>query len=143
MKVNPVDTFAKRIFDDFLGLENNGSVTAVLAKAGGTRLIELLARKRLGQHVDRTEMVGAMADAQDKLDAQAKKLFEERISPLVYYIGSTGLLPDEIQVPAQTAGQLSAKYPELEFSNDELDGQFFEVGDTILSVYATNEYYSR
>src|SRR5262249_31125280 len=132
-----------RVFDDILGLENSGSLAIVLAKVGAHRLTELLALKRLGQHVDRTEMIGAMADAQDKLDAQAKKLFEEKISPLVFDIGSTGLLPDEIQVPAQSAGQLSAKYPELEFSNDELDGLFFEVGDTILSVYATNEYYSR
>jgi Mg-chelatase subunit ChlD len=143
MKMTPVDTFAKRIFDDFLGLENNGSVAVILAKVGAQRLITLLAQKRLGQHVDRTNMIGAMADAQDKLDDSAEKLFRDRISPLVFFVGSTGLLPDEIQAPAQTAGQLSAKYPELDFANDELDGLFFEVGDTILSVYATNEYYSK
>ncbi|HLW67745.1 MAG TPA: VWA domain-containing protein [Gemmataceae bacterium] len=143
MKVTPVDTFAKRLFDDFLGLENNGSVAVILAKVGAQRLIDLLAQKRLGRHVDRTEMIGAMADAQDRLDDQAERLFREQISPLVFYVGSTGLLPDEIQAPAQTAGQLSAKYPELDFSNDELDGMFYEIGDTILSVYATNEYYSK
>jgi hypothetical protein len=143
MKITAADTFAKRIFDDFLGLENNSSVAKILAKVGAQRLIDLLALKRLGQHVDRTAMIGAMADAQDRLDAELEKLCEERISPLVFYVGATGLLPDEIQVPAQTAGQISAKHPELEFSNDEVDGLFFEIGDTILSVFATNEYYSR
>ncbi|HEV3143319.1 MAG TPA: VWA domain-containing protein, partial [Gemmataceae bacterium] len=122
---------------------NNSSVAKILAKVGAQRLIDLLALKRLGQHVDRTAMIGAMADAQDRLDAELEKLCEERISPLVFYVGATGLLPDEIQVPAQTAGQISAKHPELEFSNDEVDGLFFEIGDTILSVFATNEYYSR
>jgi Mg-chelatase subunit ChlD len=142
-KVTPVDAFAKRIFDDFLGLENNGSVAVVLAKVGAQRLIDLLAQKRLGQHVDRTDLIGAMADAQDRLDDDVERLFRDRISPLVFYVGSTGLLPDEMQTPAQTAGQLSAEYPELEFANDELDGLFFEIRDTILSVYATNEYYSK
>ena len=142
-KVTPVDAFAKRILDDFLNLENNGSVAVILAKVRAQRLIDLLAQKRLGQHVDRTDLIGAMADAQDRLDDSADKLFRDRISPLVFYVGATGLLPDEIQAPAQTAGQLSAKYPELDFANDELDGLFFEIGDTILSVYATNEYYSK
>jgi hypothetical protein len=143
MKVTPVDAFAKRFLDDFLGLDNNGSVAVILAKVGAQRLIDLLAQKRLGQHVDRTDIIGAMADAQDRLDDSAEKLFRDQISPLVFYVGSTGLLPDEIQAPVQTAGQLSSKYPELDFANDELDGLFFEFGDTILSVYATNEYYSK
>ena len=42
-----------------------------------------------------------------------------------------------------SAEQLEANYPELVLSKDEKEGTFFEVGDTILSVYATTEYFSR
>jgi hypothetical protein len=34
-------------------------------------------------------------------------------------------------------------YPELALSMDEQEGTFFEMGDTILSVYAKTEYFSR
>ena len=37
---------------------------------------------------------------------------------------------------------MAGKYPELAFSKDEKEGMFFEVGDTILSVYAKTEYFS-
>jgi hypothetical protein len=38
---------------------------------------------------------------------------------------------------------LAQKYPELAFSKDETEGTFFEVGDTIVSVDAETEYFSR
>ena len=61
----------------------------------------------------------------------------------MFYVGATGLLPDEIDAKAQTADALAAKYPDLAFSKDEKEGNFFEIGDAILSVYAKSEYYSR
>jgi len=33
-------------------------------------------------------------------------------------------------------------YPNLSFSKDEQEGIYFEVGNTILGVYAENEYFS-
>ena len=69
--------------------------------------------------------------------------FREKLSPLVFYVGATGLLPDEIDAKALSADQLGAKYPDLALSKDEKEGTFFELGDTILSVYAKTEYFSR
>ncbi len=43
---------------------------------------------------------------------------------------------------AQSADELEAKYPDLAFSKDEKEGTFFEIGNTILSVYAKNEYFT-
>jgi hypothetical protein len=65
------------------------------------------------------------------------------VSPLVFYIGSTGALPDEIDAKAQTAEEMTAKYPDLSPSKDEQEGLFFEVGSAILTVYAKREYFSR
>lgn len=142
-KITPVDDLMKGIFDNFLGLEDNGTVAAILKKVGADSLARLLAEKAKGNPVSRPEFVAALVAAKGQIDAYAERVYRDNISPLVFYIGSTGLLPDEIEAKAQTADELSSKYPQLKFSKDEQEGMFFEVGDTIISVYAKNEYFSR
>src|SRR5439155_22292614 len=90
----------------------------------------------------RKAFVEALTDAKKKLDARSDDLFREKLSPLVFYVGATGLLPDEADAKALSAEQLQAKYPDLALSKDEKEGTFFELGDTILSVYAKTEYFS-
>jgi hypothetical protein len=141
-KVTKVDELMKPIFDDFLGLAKNGRVAAILASAGDTQLAGAIEQWRAGK-IKKGEYVQALAEAKRKLDAYSEKLFQERVSPLVFYIGSTGLLPDEIEARAQTADELGKKYPDLAFSKDEADGMYFEVGDAVLGVFAKTEYFSR
>jgi len=141
-KITKVDDLMKEIFDSFLGIEDNGSVAAILSKVSADSLTRLLQVKWKGEKVSRDEFVAALTTAKDQLEDYAEKVYQEKISPLVFYIGSTGLLPDEMESVAQTADAIGAKYPNLQFSKDEQEGMFFEVGDTIISVYAKNEYYS-
>ena len=44
---------------------------------------------------------------------------------------------------AMTAEELALLYPNLQFSAYEHEGTFFEVGESIISVYAKTEYYSK
>ncbi|PLZ09568.1 hypothetical protein [Fischerella thermalis] len=44
---------------------------------------------------------------------------------------------------AMTVEELTQKYPHLQFSKDEQEGTFFIIGDSIISVYATRECYSK
>ncbi len=141
-KITAVDEFMRKIFDDFLGLAKNGKVSAILQRVGDTGLAPVLAARHAGKPVSRAELVKAMSEAQKRLDRYSDKLFEEKVSPLVFYVGSTGLLPDEIEARAQSAETLSQKYPNLAFSKDEQEGTYFEIGETILGVYAKNEYFS-
>jgi hypothetical protein len=142
-KITAVDEFMRRIFDDFLGLTSNGIVSGILKRASATDLMKVLQEKHKGKKVSRADYVAALTDARRKLDAAAEDLFQEKVSPLVFYIGSTGVLPDEMDTKALTPEQLTAKYPDLALSKDEQEGMFFEIGETILSVYAKNEYFSR
>jgi hypothetical protein len=142
-KITAVDEFMRRIFDDFLGLANNGVVSGILKRVGAADLTHVLQEKHKGKKVARTDYVAALSDARRKLDDASEDLFQQKVSPLVFYIGSTGVLPDEMDTKALTAEQLSAKYPDLALSKDEQEGMFFEIGETILSVYAKNEYFSR
>ena len=133
-KVTKVDDFMKVIFDDFLKLENNGIVAEILFNVGADSLM---------RSQDKEEMVTALMSANIKLNKYAEKIYREQISPLVFYIGSTGLLPDEMLAKAMTAEEVAVKYPNLQFSSSEQEGTFFIVGESIISVYAKTEYYSK
>ncbi|MEG3990357.1 VWA domain-containing protein [Microcoleus sp. S28C3] len=141
-KVTKVDDLMRLIFDEFLGLEDNGIVSATLAKVGADSLLRLLQAKWQGEDVKREEFVAALANANERLEAYAEKVYREKVSPLVFYIGSTGLIPDEMEAKAATAEEINSKYGNLQFSKDEQEGMFFEVGDCIISVYAKNEYFT-
>ncbi|MEH1819119.1 MAG: hypothetical protein V7L31_08590 [Nostoc sp.] len=142
-KITKVDELMKPIFDDFLGLEQNGIVGGILKKVGADSLAQLLQDKQTGKQINKEEMVAALTVAHKKLEQYAENIYQDKISPLVFYIGSTGLLPDQMQATAMTAEEAAAKYPNLQFSKDEQEGTFFAVGDSIISIYAKTEYYSK
>ncbi|WP_141699730.1 hypothetical protein [Nostoc sp. KVJ20] len=142
-KITKVDEFMKPIFDDFLGLEKNGIVGGILKKVGADSLAQLLQDKQTGKQISKEEMVAALTTASHKLEEYAENIYEDKISPLVFYIGSTGLLPKQMEAKAMTADEATAKYPNLKFSKDEQEGTFFAVGDSIISIYTKTEYYSK
>lgn len=142
-KVTKVDEFMKRLFDDFLGVAPNGSAVALLERVGAADLARLIQERAKGKQPDRAAFVQALTDAGKRLDGAAEALFTARVSPLVFYVGSTGALPDEIATRALTAEEITAKYPDLALSKDEQEGLFFEVGNSILTVFAKTEYFTR
>ena len=143
MKLTKVDDLMKPIFDDFLGININGKVGKILGKVGEHNLALLLYTQHAHKSINREELIAAMTTAYKKLVAYVEQIYQEKISPMVFYIGSTGLLPNKISATALTADELAAKYPHLQFSKNEQSGTFFEVGNTIISIYPQTEYYSK
>ena len=172
MKITKIDELMKPIFDDFLGIDNNGKVADILTKVSSQslkdkhdltteQLIEVIAtigsnlrqfetpKESVNSHiiksefVEKHEVITALTAAKIKLDQYVENIYRDRISPLVFYIGSTGLLPDGMEGKAMSAIQLAAKYPNLHFSKDEVEGLFFEIGDSLIGVYEKVEYCSR
>ncbi|MEH2349880.1 MAG: hypothetical protein V7K55_18160 [Nostoc sp.] len=142
-KITKVDELMKPIFDDFLGLEQNGIVVGILKKVGADSLAQLFQDKQTGKQISKEEMIAALTAANNKLEKYIENIYQDKISPLVFYIGCTGLLPDQIEVKPMTAEEVAAKYPNLQFSKNEQEGSFFAVGDSIISIYAKTEYYSK
>lgn len=142
-KITKVDELMKPIFDNFLGLEQNGIVEGILNKVGADSLAQLLQDKQTGKQISKEKMVAALTTANKKLEQYAENIYQDKISPLVFYIGCTGLLPDQMEAKPITAEEAAAKYPNLQFSKDEQEGAFFAVGDNIISIYAKTEYYSK
>ncbi|MDF5707630.1 MAG: hypothetical protein PUP90_08090 [Nostoc sp. S4] len=142
-KITKVDELMLPIFDDFLGLEQNGIVVDILTKVGADSLVQLLQDKQTSKQISKEEMVTALTTANTKLEQYAEKIYQYKISPLVFYIGCTGVLPETMQAKAMTAEEAAAKYPYLQFSKNEQQGTFFAVGNSLISIYAKTEYYSK
>ncbi|MCC5655930.1 hypothetical protein LC608_02795 [Nostoc sp. XA010] len=142
-KITKVDDFMKPIFDDFLGLEQNGIVGAILKKVGADSLAQLLQHKQADKQISKEEIIAVLMAANTKLEEYVANIYQDKISPLVFYIGCNGVLPEEMNVKPMTAEETAAKYPNLQFSKDEQEGTFFAVGDSIISIYAKTEYYSK
>ncbi len=142
VKVTKADELMRDYFDEFLGLKATGKAVGVLHAVGANALAKIVEGRVKGKQPERAALVSALADAKTKLDTRQDDLFRERLSALVFYIGSTGLLPDELDAVALSADQVAAKYPDLGVSKDERDGTFFEFGSTLLAVYAKAEDYT-
>jgi hypothetical protein len=138
-KITKVDAFMKRIFNDFLGLENNGAVSEIFTWVGGDRLAQRWQQQRHLQGTsNKEELIATMLVANAKLKEFAEKIYRERVYPLVFYIGCTGFLPEQMNAKAITAEELAATYPDLQLSKHEHKGRFFVVGDSIISIYSKN-----
>jgi Mg-chelatase subunit ChlD len=141
-KITKVDELMRSIFDDFLGIEKNGTVSEILTEIKAYSLIRLLEAKSQEVTINKDEFVNALTQAKWKLNSYVEKIYRQKICPLVFYIGATGLIPDELNAKAFTADEIKANYPELKISKSEQDGTFFLVGNTLITVYPKNEYYS-
>ncbi len=71
-------------------------------------MLRLLQAKWQEEDVNRDEFVAALASANEQLETYAEKVYSEKVSPLVFYIGSTGLIPDEMEAKAATAEEIGA-----------------------------------
>jgi hypothetical protein len=141
-KLTAVDDLMKPIYEDFLALDDNGKVREILTFAGCPELadgIRLWAEGKQGQD----DTVEVFTEAKRAVSNRIEALFNAKIRPLVFYIGSTGLVPDEFGAKALPADALTDRHPLIKLAKAEQDGTFFPVGDhTILSVYVKGEYFS-
>ena len=132
MKLTDVDAFCKPIFEEFLGLAVNGSVRAILKKAGIDKSVMDIVRGG----------VEAMMEVKKQLEDHMEKTYRDNIMPFVFFVGATGLLPDCFDVKGMSADELEAQITGLKLGKDMKEGTFFMLGDMVVSVYARNEYFS-
>ena len=127
------DAILQPVFDDFLGVKANGSVNDILKAAGSQDTLASMLKDGAAGVIRNKKLV----------DEYVNDLYLANIVPLVFYIGATGLVPDQIEAPAQSVDKIQAKYPGLKLDKDAKEGLFFEIGkNLLLAVYAENAYYS-
>lgn len=145
-KITPVDDLLFPIFAEFLGLASPGSsdLGSVLSNTtvfadGEVDLKALLSAKNLPGD----QAVEVLSTVRRSVDQTIDTLNTVLVSPLVFYVGSTGLVPDEFNAKALTAEQVEQRFPAINLSKDEKEGTFFVLpGDLLLTVYTKGEYFT-
>lgn len=149
-KLTPVDDAMKPYFDEFLGLVSTTDNISRTLKNAGMSDEQVQAFLLAKQHFVLNDAVTeAFVDARKALDAYIDSLYDG-VSSLVFYVGSTGLVPEEFGaskgMDAETVKQV---YPSLEYciGKNEADGTFYSFKDAagevvVLSVYAKSEHFT-
>lgn len=141
-KLNACDDLQKPIFEDFLGLKATNAVRDILKLAGASDESVTAFYDAAAGKVSADKAVEVFADTRRAVDAAIEAEYAS-VSPVVFFIGATGLLPDEFGGPkALSADDAKAAYPDLSIGKAESDGTFYDVGGVILSVYPKAEYFS-
>jgi hypothetical protein len=149
-KLTPVDDTMKPYFEEFLGLVPDApNLSRVLTNAGlSSEQVQgfLLATKATTLNDSVTE---AFTDARKALDAYIDSLYDG-VSSLVFYVGSTGLVPEEFGASkGMDAETVKQTFPTLDYciGKNEADGTFYSFKDAagetvVLSVYAKSEHFT-
>jgi len=141
-KLNAVDDLMKPIVAEFLGLETNGKVDEILTMAGLDDTLKADFSGAMTRSTGRDDAVDAFSKVRKALDAAAEALYQEKVIPVSFYIGATGLVPDNFGAKALSAEELTALHTGLKLTKAEKDAMFFPVGDMIITVYLKAENFS-
>jgi hypothetical protein len=150
-KITKVDEYMRPIFEELCGFSTGAIVAACEAtgwKAGddihfaAAALVDTIGKR---DKLSKETIAVVLDSIKRPCEIELERVYAEEITPLAFYIGATGLLPDSKDfefVTMLTAEQLVEKYPNLNPDKDQREGLFFVVGDTVLSVAVTNELFS-
>ena len=141
-KITPIDDLMKPIFEDFLGLDSSESLSKILEMISAHHLVEHF-EDIIDGTADTDDAIETISEANSLCKSFIEDIYTTTLRPLVFYIGATGLLPDELDTPALTAETISERYPRLKIGKTEREGTFFDLGDDILlSVYIKDVYFA-
>ena len=142
-KITTVDNVQKPVFEALLGLAedyDSAPVVNALVSAGVnvSELLDVTARRI----VRGDDAMARLKEAERKVNAALGEVYHNTISPLVFFIGATGLVPDDLNATAMTADEFSEAYPDTKLEKAEKEATFFVVGNEVLSVYVKGEHFT-
>lgn len=144
-KETAADVFQEKVFDALLGeTSKRGSdykeVLNVLRDAGAEKLVQELSHVGSLGHGDSTKTSEALVEAKRKLNDYFNKVYMENIFPVLFFIGSFGMTPDDWNAKAMSADELKQIWPEAKIGKSESDGVFFKAGDVVFGVTSERRY---
>lgn len=136
IKLTTIDELCFPIFQAVLGFGGVIPSTGISSLDGQIQAV--VARTITGD-----DAVQVFASARKAIDVGIDDIYAKTISPLVFFVGATGLVPDEFGAKALTAEALEAKYSDITLSKDEKEGTFYCIGGgVILTVFVKSEYFT-
>jgi Mg-chelatase subunit ChlD len=142
-KLDEVDALTHPIYEGFLGLGARNNLGQILVQAGWDAGDLHEFEDALDGGLDADEALGVFKSALRSVGSAIDTLYENHITPLAFYIGATGLVPDSFG-KAMTADQLVEKYPAVKLAKAEKEGTFYTVPgtDMILGVFTEAEHFT-
>lgn len=142
VKVGPVDKLMAKVFDEFFGLAGKP-----FASLKGWTDIDVLGKWFKGVLSDKNDEISldALTAIRREIGIALDRVYREEVTPLVFYIGASGLIPDDFgDLQAMNAEQLKQKYPDVSLSKDmREEGTFYDLGNgAIVTVVRRQEYFS-
>lgn len=138
-KLDETDTMSYPIYEGLLGLGPTNALETTLRDAGinGGDFLATIASG------NRDKVVEVVTEAGKSVQSAIEDIWAE-FSPLAFYIGASGLVPDSLGAVSYDADGFSAKYPEAKLNKAEKDEGVFYVlpNDTVMTVYMAPAYYS-
>lgn len=83
-----------------------------------------------------------MSAALARLEEEIEALYAERIRPLAFYIGATGLIPEGWNVEVVDAEALATRFPGIDIEKKQSEGTFLVHGNTVVGVFPEVSYFS-
>lgn len=136
VKVGAADKIMAGVFDGFFGLSKVAFTTS--DKDLEKKLADVIARKLKGEAA-----VEVLSDARKAVGKQLDEMYRNEVSPLVFFIGASGLVPDDFgEVVALTAEQIQQKYPDIALDKAmKEDGSFYDLGNGVIITVLTRQAY--
>jgi len=133
IKITNEDLIQKEIYDEILGLAPPNKIAEIDQRCGSS-LVRI--SKERTQLIDSGEFTKVVSDSAKAIKKYESSIWAKNVCPLIFFIGATGLVPEELETEAMTAEELLSSYPTLSMSKTEKDGSFFVAGNKVISVYA-------
>ncbi|TXH40513.1 MAG: hypothetical protein E6Q97_39475 [Desulfurellales bacterium] len=148
-KLNPVDAISYPIYSSLLGgnvpgaIDDGGSgVVNDMLHEAGMRVRDVDKWRKAMSSDKPDDRAAALRSALDLVEEHLAATWAE-LRPLVFYVGASGLVPDELGAVALDAAALAQRFPDVSLGKAEKEGTFFVLpGDVVLSVYTVQAHYT-
>ena len=77
-----------------------------------------------------------------QIEDEIESIYAEKIRPMAFQIGATGLVPDGWDVKVLDAEALEAAFPGIDIEKKQKDGTFLVVGEVVIGVFSDVAYFS-
>jgi len=143
-KVTRLDDMLKPLAASFFGIDTPYEVLSVLRSSSLNHLtddFEDFSNRDESTILD--DLVEFLTQMKRDVKGVIDRVYRDKICPIVFYIGATGLLPDNYDVPAMGKVELGEVCPNIKTGKKEEDAIFFKVDDVLLTVYTEVAEFSR
>ncbi len=141
--LGPVDELTYSIYQQFLGMTEPTALISLFYMSIGPEFNPTNFTMACGKKFLPETTVEIFTDVARQVDQAIERVYQDYLQPLSFYVGATGMLPDNLECPPLTADQAAVKYPQLKLGKGEQEAYFYEVGPGVLmTVKKTSSYYS-